>query len=165
MTDRPTAHANVLEPETATDAREEADRGPHILLIEDDDQMRSMLAQTLEQEGYRVTECPDAFHWMDFCAGSRIDDTSIDYDLVISDIRLPGVDGLKMLEGLQHARRNPPTILITAFGDEQTHRRARELGARAVLDKPFATHDLLRVVHEHCRDEPPNRDADSPANQ
>jgi len=131
---------------------------PHILLVEDDDQMRSMIAQTLRQQGYDVTECPDAFHWMDFCVGQRVNDESIHYDLVISDIRMPGVNGLELLEGLRHSHRNRPTILITAFGDEETHERAADLGAVAVLDKPFAMQDLLRVVREHCPT-PSNDDA------
>lgn len=133
---------------------------PHILLVEDDDQMRSMIAQTLRQQGYEVTECPDAFHWMDFCVGQRVNDESICYDLVISDIRMPGVNGLELLEGLRHSHRNPPTILITAFGDQETHERAADLGAVAVLDKPFAMQDLLQVVRDHCQtpsdDDPPS---------
>ena len=124
---------------------------PHILLVEDDDPMRSMIAQALRQQGYEVTECPDAFHWMDFCIGQRVNDESIRYDLVISDIRMPGMNSLDLLEGLRSSHRHPPTILITAFRDKETHERAADLGAVHVLDKPFAMQELLHVVREHCQ--------------
>ncbi len=153
------AHERSRHPALDLGASQEkaADEVPHILLVEDDDQMRSMVAQTLRQQGYEVTECPDGFHWLDFCAGQRVNDESIRYDLVISDIRMPGVSGLDLLEGLVHSHRNPPTILITAFGDEDTHERAAKLGAKAVLDKPFAMQDLVRTVRAHCR-RPPGED-------
>lgn len=139
-----TAEAGRDETSGAADPR-------HVVVIEDDHQMRALLTQTLRQEGYRVTEFPDAFQWMDFCVTHSEDGRQyMDYDMVICDIRMPGISGIEVLEGLQHSDRNPPTILITAFGDAQTHSRAKQLGACAVLDKPFATRELLELVAEHC---------------
>ena len=70
------------------------------------------------------------------------------FDLIISDIRMPGITGIEVLEGL-HAHENcPPMILITAFGDKETHAQAHRLGAAAIFDKPFDIEDLLANVRE-----------------
>jgi DNA-binding response OmpR family regulator len=61
---------------------------------------------------------------------------------------MPGISGLSVLEGIHGCSKVPPMILITAFGDEDTHRRALRSAAVAVLDKPFSTEDLLATVRE-----------------
>jgi len=68
------------------------------------------------------------------------------YDLLISDICLPGLDAFKVLEELKSRGRCPPIILLTSFGDDKTHLRARRMGVSALLDKPFALDDLLNTV-------------------
>lgn len=123
---------------------------PHILLVEDDDVMREMVAEALRREGYQVTECEDAFPWLRFClrevSPRSMGVPSNRYDVVVSDIRMPGISGLDVLKFLKDIGCElccPATIFITAFGDENTHRIARELGAAAVLDKPFAIKELI----------------------
>jgi DNA-binding response OmpR family regulator len=66
--------------------------------------------------------------------------------MVVSDVRMPGYSGLDLLAILRCASWTLPVVLITAFGDEDTHAEARELGAIAVLDKPFDLDDLRAVV-------------------
>jgi DNA-binding response OmpR family regulator len=128
------------------------DRPLHILLIEDDDAMREMLAESLRQEGWTVTECENGFRWLQFCVRESTEDTAgvdEDYDVIVSDIRVPGMSGLEAMETLQDldcAGSCPPTILITAFGDEETHRRAKQLGAAIILDKPFAPKELIAGI-------------------
>lgn len=119
-----------------------------VLLIEDDAEMRAMLTEALADEGYRVTECADAYEWIEACSPSESPDAAPNYDIVVSDIKMPGVSGLALLEGLRGSRRNPPTILVTAFGDAGIHERAMKLGAVAVLDKPFAIDDLLCEIRK-----------------
>ena len=125
----------------------------HVLLVEDDGVMREMLAEALRREGCRVTECADAVRWIEFCmseattTGAETSDER--YDVVVSDIRMPRVNGLDVLRIVRqvgHGNSCPPTILITAFGDEETHRKASELGAVAVLDKPFPIKQLTDKV-------------------
>jgi DNA-binding response OmpR family regulator len=67
--------------------------------------------------------------------------------LIITDVRMPGRDGLAILRGLRHYPWCPPFMLVTAFGDPETHAEARRLGATAVFDKPFDL-DSLRVEVE-----------------
>jgi DNA-binding NtrC family response regulator len=67
---------------------------------------------------------------------------------IVSDVRMPGATGLVVLEGVQLFDELPPMILITAFGDKETHAEAHRLGAAATLDKPFAASELLAKVRE-----------------
>ena len=67
-------------------------------------------------------------------------------DVVVTDIRMPGISGIEMLAYLRNCREPTPVILITAFGDEELHGEAARWGASAVLDKPFELDDLRRAV-------------------
>jgi two-component system response regulator (stage 0 sporulation protein F) len=115
-----------------------------ILLAEDDDAMRALLAQSLRDRGYDVSESHDG---MDVLARLASDEPE-EFDLIVSDIRMPGVTGLEFLEGLHDREGFPPTILITGFGDAAVHAEAARLGAVAVFDKPFEIDDLLAAVRK-----------------
>jgi CheY-like chemotaxis protein len=117
-----------------------------ILLAEDDADMRGLLTRALTQEGYEVTECSNGIQLLDRVSG-LLDRRPLEpFDVIISDIRMPGLTGLEILEGLQGDGGLPPMILITAFGDEATHAEAQLAGAVVTLDKPFEVEDLLAVV-------------------
>jgi CheY-like chemotaxis protein len=122
---------------------------PHILVAEDHADMREMLAQTLRRAGYDVTEVPDGWGLLSLLGACLLhgqDEQPV--DLVISDIRMPGVTGMEVLRGAEDSPEFPPIILITAFGDPRTHEEAERLGAEAVFDKPFDLEDLLTKVRE-----------------
>jgi two-component system response regulator (stage 0 sporulation protein F) len=127
-------------------------RPPHILLAEDTDEMRAVIAMRLRQQGYAVTECADGAELLARLGVYLHPETvenpaeSRKYDLVISDVRMPGVFGLSIVEGATECPSFPPTILITAFGDDETHEKARRFGVSAVMDKPFDMGDLLDKV-------------------
>jgi DNA-binding response OmpR family regulator len=118
-----------------------------VLLVEDDDEMRTLLAGVLRRDGYRVIEAPDgddALEWL--YVGSRKGELARVPSLIVSDIYLPCVSGLEILEGVSLGVRRIPVILITGFGDEATHARARDLGAERVLDKPFGMEEFRTAV-------------------
>ena len=117
-----------------------------ILLAEDDADMRGLLAQALAQEGCAVTECSNGVQLLDHLSGLLNLRPLEPFDVIISDIRMPGLTGLEILEGLHGDGNLPPTILITAFGDEATHTAAQLAGAVVTLDKPFEVEDLLAIV-------------------
>lgn len=118
-----------------------------VLLAEDNGEMRDLLALTLRAEGYEVHEC---IHGMDLLQQLKplFTNESIPFDVIVSDIRMPGVTGLEVLEGTHEAAPRPPVILITAFGDEDTHATAKRCGAHAVLDKPFTLDKLMAAVKD-----------------
>jgi CheY-like chemotaxis protein len=117
-----------------------------ILLAEDDADMRGLLARALTQEGFLVIECSNGIQLLDHLSGLFDRRPLEPFDVIISDIRMPGLTGLEILEGLQGDGDLPPTILITAFGDEATHHAARVAGAVITLDKPFEVEELLAIV-------------------
>jgi DNA-binding response OmpR family regulator len=122
-------------------------RKARILLVEDDPEMRAMLCGYLRRNGYVVIEAAngdDAIDWLG--PGVLEGDLERTPDLVVSDIRLPYLTGLEILEGLRVSPTPVPVILITGFGDDETHAAALAIGAECVLDKPFDLIDLRRAV-------------------
>jgi CheY-like chemotaxis protein len=126
-----------------------------ILLADDDAAMRALLMLALQTEGYEVSACADGVQLLKRLQGMETADRQQRFDLIICDMRMPGLSGLKVLERLRVRRDVPPTILITAFGDEQTHLRARQLGATASVDKPFDITWFVELVHELLANSPP----------
>lgn len=121
-----------------------------VLLAEDDHEMRRLLTQALRKSGYKITECPDGIALLDHLAAFLLprEFSREKIDLIISDIRMPGITGMEVLEGKPERTSFPPMILITAFGDEKTHALARQYGAAAIFNKPFDVDDLLEKVSE-----------------
>ncbi|ABW67930.1 response regulator [Desulfosudis oleivorans] len=121
-----------------------------VLVAEDDYEMRKLLAGTLKDSGYDVVECPDGMAMLTHLAAFLLPDefSQEKIDLIISDVRMPGITGMEVLEGKPRHRAFPPMILITAFGDDQTHAMAAQFGAAAMLDKPFDMDDLLGKMTE-----------------
>jgi DNA-binding response OmpR family regulator len=110
--------------------------------------MRRLLARALCETGYEVTECRHGMDVVKHLESFILENDVLDYELIISDILMPGLTGLEILEELHECRGFPPMILITAFGDEEIHARAKKYGAVAMFDKPFEIDDLLSKVRE-----------------
>lgn len=115
----------------------------HILIAEDDVEFRKLLVESFRKLGYQVTECRHGVDLIDQLSCLKEPARPDDFDLIITDIRMPGVTGLSVLEGLREFNGAPPVILITAFGDQQTHAAAKQFGAAAMIDKPFEMGDLV----------------------
>jgi DNA-binding response OmpR family regulator len=129
-------------------SRPRAESKPRIVVAEDDPDMRTLIAGGLRRDGFEVVEAGNGWELLQ-CLASRYlhagePDQAI--DLVISDVRMPGKTGLDVLAGLRWAEWPVPVILITGFGDLQTHAEARRLGAIAVFDKPFDLDDLRTLT-------------------
>jgi DNA-binding response OmpR family regulator len=118
-----------------------------ILLAEDDEEMRKLLAFMLRKEGYRVTECSDGLSLLDMLSSFFLPGGEHkNFNLVISDIRMPGITGMEIMMGANEIDNFPPIILITAFGDKETHMLAERFGAAALFDKPFDIDEMLKKV-------------------
>jgi CheY-like chemotaxis protein len=125
----------------------EALTGRRLIVLADDDRaMRAFLVQALEDEGHEVLGASDGAELLERIDWFRV--CGREPDLVVSDVRMPGVGGLELLETLRASRTAAPVILITAFGDRALHERAERLGAARVLDKPFDLDELRRTVTE-----------------
>ena len=110
-----------------------------ILVAEDDAEMRELLSRVLTDEGYRVVLARNGNETM-----AHIDSES--FDLVLSDIRMPGPDGMEILRRSMARRIHQPIILMTAFGSISSAVDAMRAGAFHYLTKPFNLDDLLEIV-------------------
>ncbi|MEO6951491.1 MAG: response regulator [Polyangia bacterium] len=114
----------------------------HILLAEDDEELRTLLHRQLKKDGHRVTELADG--WALDRRLARTDEPR--FDLVLSDVRMPGPSVFSTLERAWQLNADaPPVVLMSAFPDEAVQRRAREIGA-AMFDKPFDPDDLRTCI-------------------
>jgi DNA-binding response OmpR family regulator len=114
-----------------------------VFLAEDDVEMRRMVAAALRHDGHHVLEADTGEALLievtrAFSSPSPKNVVSV----VVSDIRMPGRDGLSVLRALRVHEWCPPVIMITGFGDADVHEEACRLGAAAVLDKPFDLAEL-----------------------
>src|ERR1041384_2602166 len=127
---------------------------PRIILAEDDDEMRKLLAWALRADGYEVIEVDNG---VDLGVHLSLGDgtgKSSEFDLVISDVRMPGLSGLQVLMGLRRLDRTLPCILFTAFGDQELHAEAFRQGAPPHLEKPFEIDELRTLVKVVLRGRP-----------
>lgn len=120
-----------------------------ILLAEDDKEMRILLALSLKRSGYDVVQCPDGVDMLTHLEAFLLPYKTVheSFDLIVSDIWMPGVTGMEVLQGKPNRANFPPMILITAFGDDETHAQAAECGVAAMFDKPFDVDELLEKVN------------------
>lgn len=115
----------------------------HILLVEDDDEVRRLVCDLLENEGYRVSAVSDARAMDVTLAG----DTP---DLVILDVMLPGEDGLSICRRLR-VTLSVPILMLTAKSDEVDRVVGLEMGADDYLIKPFGPRELVARIRALLR--------------
>jgi two-component system response regulator (stage 0 sporulation protein F) len=122
-----------------------------VLVAEDDPDMRKLVVEALEKDGHDVRQAADGGELLAQIAGERGREASFaSVDVVVSDVRMPGYSGLEMFERLFDARWRIPVILMTAFGDRDTRRRAERVGA-ILFDKPLVLEELRVAVNRLSR--------------
>jgi type II secretory ATPase GspE/PulE/Tfp pilus assembly ATPase PilB-like protein/CheY-like chemotaxis protein len=114
-----------------------ADRGICVLLVDDEDDLRRVMRDLLEREGFTVQEARDGVEALD-----EVDRHAP--DIVVLDLNLPGLDGYGVLSHLRSrpATRDIPVIVLTAKGDEENEVKVFEMGADDFLSKPFRARAL-----------------------
>ena len=115
------------------------DKQPHLLVVDDDREIRTLISQFLTKHGYRVSSARDGAEMMQVLDSSRI-------DLIVLDLMMPGEDGLALCRRLR-AQPGPsgaiPIIMLTAMGEETDRIVGLEMGADDYLPKPFNPRELL----------------------
>lgn len=152
----PLAGKCATRQEPAYDANRHTARVGHatkILVAEDDPDMRRLIVTMLKHLGYDIAEVNSGTALLAYLGSVLMAPGEYGIvDLLIADVRMPGLSGLDVLAGLRAAGWDLPVILLTAFGDESVHLRAQRLGALAMFDKPFDLASLGELVR---RTEPP----------
>ena len=119
---------------------------PRVLVAEDDPSLRSLISDVLSLDGYAVTEAATAAEMEAAVqASSEPGVLSEPFAVVVTDIRMPGKSGLDALSALRHLGTKSRFVVITAFPEDATERRIRELRA-FLLAKPFTLMDLRSLV-------------------
>jgi DNA-binding NtrC family response regulator len=119
-----------------------------VLVADDSEELRALVRAVLERDGFEVVEAADGRELLRALGVGVETRPKKPFDLVISDVRMPFVSGLDVLGTLKSMHMSIPVILMTAFGDRETHARAHALGAVLTLDKPLGLLDLRDTVRK-----------------
>ena len=115
-----------------------------ILVVDDEETIRLALGELLRSEGHAVREAADGGEALAALEGAPA-------DLVLADLRMPGMDGMRLLEAVRAGFPDTLVVLITAQGDERTAVQALKLGAYDYVPKPFDNEEI-RAVARHARE-------------
>ncbi len=127
------------------------EKAAHLLVVDDDDRIRTLLKRYLTENGYRVSVAKDGAEARDLMG-------SVDFDLLILDVMMPGLTGFDLTEKIR-AASNVPILLLTARGLPEDRIEGLERGADDYLSKPFEPRELLlRITALLRRAQPIKRD-------
>ena len=129
-----------------------ADDAPHILLVDDDRRIRTLMTRYLMQRGYRVTTAID-------CVEARARLRSLAFDLLVLDVMMPGENGFEFTQSLR-TESQVPILLLTARADANDRVRGLEAGADDYLTKPFEPKELSLRIASILRRTAPRREPD-----
>lgn len=115
----------------------------HLLIVDDDERIRSLLQKFLMRNGFLVTAARDAAHARRVLSG-------LDFDLIVLDVMMPGEDGLSLCRSLRETHATP-ILLLTAKGETDNRIEGLEAGADDYLSKPFEPKELLLRINAILR--------------
>ena len=124
-----------------------------ILVIEDESRIQAFVRRGLEAEGYGVVTAGDGRDGLSLARSGE-------WDLVVLDLLLPGMNGLRVLQELHREQPELPVLILSARGDLRTKLKGFELGANDYVSKPFALDELLARVRVQLRRTVPPGDDD-----
>ena len=108
----------------------------HILVVDDEDNIRQLIKKYANFEGYKVTEATDGMEALDICA-------QCSFDLIIMDVMMPELDGFSTLRQLRRKDRRTPVLMLSARGEEYDRIHGFELGVDDYVVKPFSPKELM----------------------
>jgi DNA-binding NtrC family response regulator len=119
-------------------------RTPRILIIDDEPLMRMSISDALKEEGYEVSETASGKEGVALAKDGA-------FDIVITDLRLPDLDGLEVLKACKSASAETFVVLITAYGAVDTAVEAMKYGAYDYITKPFRMEEMLLMIRRMLR--------------
>ncbi len=114
---------------------------PTVLIIEDEAKMRRLLELSLGEDGFTTLSAANAEEGLKFLREESV-------DLVVTDLKLPGMGGLEFLQAAKRLNGALPVVVMTAFGTVETAVEAMKAGASDYVLKPFALAEMLMVIHK-----------------
>ncbi|UCG61704.1 MAG: response regulator [Candidatus Zixiibacteriota bacterium] len=110
-----------------------------ILVVDDEEMMRTLLSKILSREGYKILTAEDGVRALELLRKEKI-------DLVISDMKMPRMNGFELLKHIKEEHPGTGVIIMTAYGDTYTVKDALLLGADEYITKPFKSYEISLVV-------------------
>jgi PAS domain S-box-containing protein len=119
--------------------------GEHILYVDDDEAINFLIQRVLEQLGYRVTTCADPTQ-----ALRKFSERPKDYDVVVSDLSMPNMNGFDLVRAVKGVRADVPVIITSGYVREEDQARAANLGVTHIILKPNTIDELGSVLDALC---------------
>ncbi|MFB7138305.1 MULTISPECIES: response regulator [Bacillaceae] len=116
--------------------------GSKLLIVDDQYGIRLLLHEIFKKEGYEVFQAANGFQAIDIV----VKDCP---DLVILDMKIPGMDGVEILKRIKEINKDIKVILMTAYGELDIIEEAKKLGALQYFPKPFDIDEIKKVVREY----------------
>jgi DNA-binding NtrC family response regulator len=110
-----------------------------ILLVDDDQEFRKAMKKMFEKSGYEVTVAADGREALEIL-------TKGTFDLIISDLRMPNLNGMELMEAIKKEKLDVPVIFITAYGEVESYMDLMNLGAFEYINKPVKGQEILNVA-------------------
>lgn len=110
-----------------------------ILVVDDEEMMRSLLEKILSREGYKIITAVDGVNALEQLQENKV-------DLIISDMKMPRMNGFELLKHVKSDYSDIGIIIMTAYGDTYTVKDALLLGADEYITKPFKSYEISLVV-------------------
>lgn len=129
----------VVPPGGSPVSASQAQHPPRVLVVDDESSIREMLSRTLS-ESYQVDVASDAASALELLRSSQ------PYNLLIADLKMPGMDGLSLIRQVKELRAGLPIIIITGFSTESSAIEAVNLGVAGYLTKPFHVPQVLAAA-------------------
>jgi CheY-like chemotaxis protein len=139
----PVTETAAVSPASPAHALLRPGRGESVLLVEDDEGVRSMTKRALEEGGYRVLEAADGFH-----ALALLTSTDGPIGLVLSDVVMPGMSGRDLAERVAELRPGTPILFTSGYTDGEIVRRGLLDPEAAFIQKPFGPAAIVRIVRQ-----------------
>jgi two-component system, NtrC family, response regulator HydG len=115
-----------------------------VCVVDDEELMRDSVATILKRQGHSVEAFDDPYDALEVARGGS-------FDLVVTDLKMPGMTGVDLLRGIRTAGCDTATILMTAFGTVNNAVEAMKMGAFDYIEKPFQAEQLCKMVERACQ--------------
>jgi DNA-binding NtrC family response regulator len=112
---------------------------PKVLVVDDEEMLRNLLARILERKGYSVSTASGGRQALAYLAKG-------DFQVMVSDVKMPEMNGFELLKEAKQKHPRLAVVMMTAFGDENTVEQALGLGADGYVAKPFKSSELTSEV-------------------
>lgn len=113
----------------------------HILVIDDQESMQSIISQMLKDKGYQVSTASDGEEGLNL-----LNQNPDSFDLVLADVNMPKIDGFEFLKTVKNTHPQKPVILMTGVNKDAAKVLGEEYQADAVIEKPFKVEEVLAVI-------------------